>query len=43
MKKSFAEDLLQGGVAGLSISDMEEYLKFVADQRLKPIGNGSLF
>jgi ribonucleoside-diphosphate reductase beta chain len=30
----FAEDLLQHGVAGLSISDMRSYLEFVADQRL---------
>jgi ribonucleoside-diphosphate reductase beta chain len=30
----FARDLLSEGVAGLSLKDMEEYLKFVADQRL---------
>ena len=30
----FAEDLLQHGVAGLSIGDMRSYLEFVADQRL---------
>ncbi len=31
----FAEDLLGGGVSGLSIRQMEQYLKFVADQRLE--------
>jgi ribonucleoside-diphosphate reductase beta chain len=31
----FAEDLLDGGVAGLSVKDMEQYLKFCADQRLE--------
>jgi ribonucleoside-diphosphate reductase beta chain len=30
----FAEDLLGGGVPGLSLSDMRQYLEFVADQRL---------
>ena len=30
----FAEDLLAGGVAGLSLADMRQYLEFVADQRL---------
>lgn len=34
----FAEDLLSGGVAGLSISDMRAYLEFVADQRLVMLG-----
>ncbi len=34
----FAEDLLQEGVAGLSLVDMHEYLKFVADQRLTNLG-----
>jgi ribonucleoside-diphosphate reductase beta chain len=31
---AFAEDVLVGGVAGLSIKDMRQYLEFVADQRL---------
>jgi ribonucleoside-diphosphate reductase beta chain len=31
----FAKDLLQGGVAGLSLPQMREYLEFTADQRLK--------
>lgn len=32
---AFAEDLLGGGVSGLSIGDMRQYLEFVADQRLQ--------
>ena len=31
----FAEDLLGGGIPGLSLTDMRQYLEFVADQRLK--------
>ncbi len=34
----FAEDLLSGGVAGLSTRDMRTYLEFVADQRLMQLG-----
>jgi ribonucleoside-diphosphate reductase beta chain len=34
----FAEDLLSGGVAGLSTSEMWRYLQFVADQRLMQLG-----
>jgi ribonucleoside-diphosphate reductase beta chain len=34
----FAEDLLSGGVAGLSVGDLEQYLRFVADQRLAMLG-----
>ncbi len=34
----FAEDLLQGGVAGLSVRDMQQYLRFVADRRLHQMG-----
>jgi ribonucleoside-diphosphate reductase beta chain len=30
----FAEDVLSGGVAGLSVKDMRQYLEYVADQRL---------
>ncbi len=30
----FAEDLLSGGVVGLSVRDMRQYLEYVADQRL---------
>lgn len=35
---SFAEDLLEGGVPGLSLRDMRTYLEFVADQRLGNLG-----
>lgn len=34
----FAEDLLAGGIAGLSSRDMRQYLEFVADRRLEQIG-----
>jgi ribonucleoside-diphosphate reductase beta chain len=34
----FAEDLLTGGVAGLTLSDMREYLQHVADRRLAALG-----
>lgn len=34
----FAEDLLSGGVAGLSTRDMREYLQYVADSRLQRLG-----
>ena len=34
----FAEDLLGGGVPGLSLTDMRQYLEFVADQRLSNLG-----
>ena len=34
----FAEDLLSGGVAGLSAKEMRAYLEFVADQRLAMLG-----
>src|SRR6188508_2983528 len=34
----FAEDLLSGGVAGLSLKDMRRYLEFCADQRLAALG-----
>lgn len=42
-EKTFAEDLLQGGVPGLSLTDMEEYLKFVADQRMAQLGMETYF
>jgi ribonucleoside-diphosphate reductase beta chain len=35
---AFAEDTLSGGVAGLSIRDMREYLQYCADQRLVQLG-----
>jgi ribonucleoside-diphosphate reductase beta chain len=34
----FAEDLLAGGVAGLSLPDMRQYLEYCADQRLVRLG-----
>lgn len=34
----FAEDLLGGGIPGLSIRDMRTYLEYVADQRLVRLG-----
>jgi ribonucleoside-diphosphate reductase beta chain len=34
----FAEDLLGGGVSGLSLNDMRTYLEFLADQRLARLG-----
>ena len=34
----FAEDLPSGGVAGLSVRDMRQYLEHVADQRLLQLG-----
>ena len=34
----FAEDLLVGGVAGLTLADMREYLQHVADRRLAALG-----
>ena len=40
---AFAEDLLSGGVAGLSQTDMRQYLEFVADQRLTNLGMQSYF
>ena len=30
----FAQDVLSGGVAGLSVNDMRQYLEYCADQRL---------
>jgi ribonucleoside-diphosphate reductase beta chain len=39
----FAEDLLAGGVAGLSLRDMREYLGYVADSRLERLGIGKAF
>ena len=34
----FAEDILSGGISGLSIGDMRQYLEFIADQRLVMLG-----
>ena len=35
---AFAEDTLSGGVAGLSIRDMRQYLEYCADQRMAQLG-----
>ena len=37
-EQRFAEDLLSGGVVGLSTRDMRQYLEYVADQRLAALG-----
>jgi ribonucleoside-diphosphate reductase beta chain len=34
----FAEDLLGGGVSGMSLADMRAYLEYVADRRLEMLG-----
>jgi ribonucleoside-diphosphate reductase beta chain len=34
----FAEDLLAGGVAGMSVGDLRAYLEYCADQRLSTLG-----
>lgn len=34
---SFAQDVLEFGVAGMSVQDMRQYLEFVADQRLESL------
>lgn len=34
----FAQDTLSGGVAGLSLKDMRQYLEYCADQRLGQLG-----
>ena len=39
----FAEDLLGGGVAGLSLADMRDYLQHVADRRLARLGIEPLY
>jgi ribonucleoside-diphosphate reductase beta chain len=32
---SFAEDILQHGIAGLSATDMRQYLEYIVDRRLE--------
>ena len=34
---AFAEDILQHGIAGMSLKDMKQYLQFVGDQRLQAL------
>jgi ribonucleoside-diphosphate reductase beta chain len=39
----FAQDILSGGVAGLSVADMRQYLEFIADQRLVMLGMNKIY
>lgn len=39
----FAEDLLSGGVAGLSVREMRQYLEYVADSRVVRLGMPAIF
>lgn len=39
----FAEDILSGGVAGLSVRDVRQYLEYVADSRLHRLGIAPVF
>ena len=39
----FAEDLLSGGIPGLSIGDMRQYIEFIADQRLAMLGLNKIY
>ncbi|MBX3712619.1 MAG: ribonucleotide-diphosphate reductase subunit beta [Lysobacter sp.] len=38
VEAAFAEDVLSGGVNGLSPGEMKQYLRYVADQRLAALG-----
>lgn len=40
---AFAEDLLAGGVAGMTVTDMRGYLEHVADRRLAQLGFAPMF
>ncbi len=35
---AFAEDVLAGGVVGMSVKEMRQYLEYVADRRLEMLG-----
>jgi ribonucleoside-diphosphate reductase beta chain len=39
----FAEDILSGGVPGLSVANMRQYLEFIADQRLALLGMQKIY
>jgi ribonucleoside-diphosphate reductase beta chain len=39
----FAEDILSGGVPGISVANMRQYLEFIADQRLLMLGVQKVF
>ncbi len=40
---AFAEDVLGGGVVGLSVRDMRQYLEYIADQRLVTLGMSKVY
>lgn len=40
---AFAEDLLVGGVAGMTVADMRSYLEHVADRRLAQLGFAPMY
>lgn len=39
----FATEILEQGIAGLSVKDMRTYLEFVADQRFERMGMGKVY
>jgi ribonucleoside-diphosphate reductase beta chain len=39
----FARDLLAGGVAGMTVTDMRAYLEHVADRRLAQLGFAPMY
>ena len=39
----FADDILKSGVSGLSFRDMKSYLGYVADLRLRRLGEAPIF
>jgi ribonucleoside-diphosphate reductase beta chain len=39
----FADDVLSGGVVGLTRREMRQYLEYVADQRLTTLGLGRIY
>jgi len=39
----FAEDVLSGGVVGMTRIEMRQYLEYVADQRLSQLGLAAMY
>jgi ribonucleoside-diphosphate reductase beta chain len=39
----FAQDILSGGISGLSVGDMRQYLEYIADQRLAMLGMNKVY
>ena len=39
----FADDILSGGVPGMSVANMRQYLEFIADQRLAMLGLNKVY